>query len=294
MTNEPESSNMPKQANATTHRQETEVSVPVDSQDALEPKSAQARENAVSQELEKPSSEAEVNAKNSVRETDDPAIDESADSATSSDGTDQKFLIDSADAHNVVMGIEMTIEKGVERILAEFDAKLARDSAKQLQIDRLHDELQQYRNNLMVHIARPLVSELIVLHTSIGRLRDAIHTKPLEEATPEKFLSILDGLQEDVEIALNRNSIEAYREPLGRFNPRRQKIVKKVATDDAALVGVVAESIRPGFEQDAEILEKEKVSAYELVPQLIGTEGNSFPATPESRASIESNEKKKD
>lgn len=160
--------------------------------------------------------------------------------------------------------LESIVNAGVERVLAAFETKLAYDAAKQVQIDRLHDEVMQHRRDLVARTAHPLIHGLIRIHDDIGKLMTALRAKPQDELTPARFFSLLEGFQEDVEIVLEHNGVKAYRMPAGRFEPRRQRILKKVDTADEALVGMIAESIRPGFEQGETLLEKERVSAYVL------------------------------
>lgn len=173
------------------------------------------------------------------------------------------------------------IDEGVDRILAAFEAKLAYDATKQVQIDRLHEELLQHRNDLATRTARPLVHGMIRLHDDIGKLLAALRTKSTDELTPDRFFSLLEGIQEDVEIVLSQNGVAAYREPSSPFDPRRQRVLRKVGTAEEALAGTVAESIRPGFEQGTEILEKERVATFEFVQPTAGTPGEPSREAPE-------------
>lgn len=173
--------------------------------------------------------------------------------------------------------IEKAIAAGVERVLNAFEAKLAYDATKQLQVDRLHEELQQYRADLIARTTRPLVQGMIRLHDDIGKLLTALQSKPTDELSPQRFFALLEGLQGDVEILLGQNGVAAYREPAGPFNPRRQRALRKVGTDEAALVGTIAESIRPGFEQGSEVLEKERVATFQFDPASAAAQPDSLP-----------------
>ena len=159
--------------------------------------------------------------------------------------------------------LEKLVDQGVRRVLESFDAKLAYDATKQQQIDRLHEELQQHRSDLLARATRPLVLGIIRLHDDIGKLQTALQGKAAGEMTPQRMQGLLQGVQEDVEVLLQQNGIAAYRGPAGDFDPRRQRLVGRVATPDAKLANTVAESVRPGFEQGQEVIEKERVRAYE-------------------------------
>ena len=162
--------------------------------------------------------------------------------------------------------ILVAIDAGVGRVLETFEAKLAYDAAKQRQIDQLHDEVQQHRAGLVARTIRPLALGTIKLHDDIGKLIAAWRIKPVEELTPTRFFALLEGLQEDIEILLGQNGVEPFRTAQASFDPRRQRVVRRVVVDDSGLVGTVAESVRLGFAQAAEILEKERVAIYELAP----------------------------
>jgi len=196
-------------------------------------------------------------------------------------GTNEVSTIDGAAGPSAAT-IESAVNAGVERILAAFEAKLAYDASKQIQVDRLHSELQQHRGDLVARVARPLVHGMIRVHDDMGKLLSALRAKSADELTPERFFSLLEGLQEDVEIVLGQNGVAAYREPGGPFDPRRQRVLRKVGTGEEALAGAVAESIRPGFEQGTEILEKERVATYEFFAPPVKTQGRAAPEAVEA------------
>jgi len=146
-------------------------------------------------------------------------------------------------------------QEGVDRIIEAFERKLAYDHAKQVQIDRLHEELSQHRANAATRAYRPLVMGMIQLHGKLGRLlasaRDTSGAAPFED------------LREDVELLLEQFGITTYREAGDTFDPRRQKVFGKIATEDPLQAGKVMATLAPGFEQGAELLEKERVALYE-------------------------------
>ena len=65
-------------------------------------------------------------------------------------------------------------------------------------------------------------------------------------------------------ILLEENGIVEYRDIDEKFNPARQQVVKKIPTPNKELVGMVVESIRPGFELGNVVIRKEKVAVYIL------------------------------
>lgn len=162
--------------------------------------------------------------------------------------------------------LNATLKEGLGTLLQAFEAKLAYDQSKQVQIDRLHDELQQHRGDLVARTVRPLINSIIRLHDDAGKLLGSLKDKPEDELTPKRFFRLFDGFQEDLEGLLGDNGVTAYREVGGPFDPRRQRLLRKIPTSNEALAGLVAESLRPGFEQGTQILEKERILAYEYRP----------------------------
>ena len=163
--------------------------------------------------------------------------------------------------------IEALIEARIGRVLEVFENKLAYDRSKEVQVDRLHEELQQHRSDLVARTIRPLVRDVIRFHDDIGKLVSALREDSSGELPPEKFLRLLEGLQQDVELMLEHNGVEAYREEAGgRFDPGRQRILRTVPAGDRETGGIVAESVRPGFEQGGQVVERERVIVYRFEP----------------------------
>ena len=50
------------------------------------------------------------------------------------------------------------------RLLDAFNQKLAFDTFKEKQIDRLHEELQGYKSDLLLKATQPLIAAIIKLH----------------------------------------------------------------------------------------------------------------------------------
>jgi molecular chaperone GrpE (heat shock protein) len=157
--------------------------------------------------------------------------------------------------------LEALIKAGVAQIRGDFEDKLAYDASKQLQVDRLHSELQEARQDQIKRATHPYIQGVIQLYDILDRQIRALKKKP-EKLTPERYFSLLEDLQEDIVVLLERYGVVAFQETGETFNPRRQSAHKKVPAANDEIVGSIVESIRPGFEQGEEILIKERVSVY--------------------------------
>ena len=160
--------------------------------------------------------------------------------------------------------IEAKVDDAMDRLLQAFQDKIAYDESKQIQIDRLHEELRNHQSDLISRTALPLVREIIQIHDHIGKLRVALASGTETELQLEKCLDLLESMQEDLALALAHNGVEAYRELATSFDARRQRVLKRLNTTDKDLHGTIAERIRPGFEMNGRIVAKESVSIYVL------------------------------
>ncbi len=192
-------------------------------------------------------------------------FDESAKSFQKSDGA---IIDDATSTENPILpdqndfeAFEKTISLGFKNILNAFNQKIAYDKTKQHQIDALHNELQQYRTDLIAKTNRPIVNGVIKLHDDIGRLIEKIESDP-DQFSTNRFIKMIGGIQEDLEILLDQNGIMAFRESGDKFAPRRQQVIRKLNTADKSLNGLIANTLRPGFEQGDELIKKERVSIY--------------------------------
>jgi len=151
----------------------------------------------------------------------------------------------------------------MDKLLNLFEHKLALDSFKEQQIDKLHSELQEYKSNLIAKINRPFINGLIYLYDDLDKILNKIQKDDIGEFS-DKSIKIIQGIFEDIKILLEENGVITYNEIDDKFNPSRQQLVKKLTTKDNDLVGKVASSIRPGFEIDNFVIRKEKVEVFVL------------------------------
>ncbi len=158
--------------------------------------------------------------------------------------------------------LETTVAAGIAEILQEIRETAAVDRFREGQVDRLHAELQTYKNDLVSKQARLLIQGIVRLHDDLGRSVAALRQKPAEELTPETLFRQLADFQDDVELLLGQHGVERFEAPGEEFDPRRQTVARTVPTDDPGCAGRIAERVRPGFEQGEKILQKERVAVW--------------------------------
>ena len=163
---------------------------------------------------------------------------------------------------SAVERLETAVAAGIAEILGEFRDKLALDRFKEDQITKLHEELQAYKNDLISRVSRQILQGVIRLHDDLGKVAASMRQKPVEELTPERFFQQLEGFQDDVELLLGQHGVERFEVDGEEFDPRQQTALRTIPTEDPAQVGHVAERLRPGFLQGANLLQKERVAVY--------------------------------
>lgn len=166
-------------------------------------------------------------------------------------------------------GLKGPLSELAERLSQELaqlrewvEDRFALDRFREAQIDRLHHELQTYKQDLLARVQRPLLMGLIRIHNDLGRSVAAIRDRPLEEQTPERFLGVLAGLEDDLELLLEQHGVERFETSEPGFDPTRQTTLRTVETADTGLVGRIAGRLRPGFSQGPALLQREGVAVY--------------------------------
>jgi molecular chaperone GrpE (heat shock protein) len=163
---------------------------------------------------------------------------------------------------NALERLESAIHAGFAEILGEFRDKLALDRFKEEQITKLHEEVQAFRNDLVLRTVRQVLQGLIRLHDDLGKVTASMRLRPAEEQTPERFFQQLSGFQDDVELLLGQHGVEKFEAAGDEFDPRRQTALRTVPAGDSGQVCSIAERLRPGFEQGEALLQKERVAVF--------------------------------
>lgn len=149
----------------------------------------------------------------------------------------------------------------LESLSGLFQKRIMYAAHEEKVIDQMHKELQRYKEGLYAQLVRPILLDIIEVRDSIMRVGAVYREKPEgEQAIPNRTFS---DYAYDLQDILEKNNVEIYRSQSGDpFSPLRQRAVKKVAVEEAALHGKVAESLSCGYGCDGRVLSAEKVSVY--------------------------------
>ncbi|ADV61607.1 GrpE protein [Isosphaera pallida ATCC 43644] len=175
--------------------------------------------------------------------------------------------------------LESRLEEARVEILGRFDQmrqmferEVRAESNRERIVDRLHAELQEYKNDLLLKITRPIFIDLIQLHDDLGKLID-IELQRISESEPvdlnadwvgasDRVVKTLRDVMQSLEDTLYRQGVEPFVTEGDRFDPKRQRAVKTVPTNDPERSKTIATRIRPGFASGDRIIRPELVAVY--------------------------------
>lgn len=177
----------------------------------------------------------------------------------------EKEISQNFDMEDLIKKVDEKSEKFMEefeKLREEFDSKVKYDKHKDKIIDDLHEELQSYRNDLISKMIKPLITDIIYTIDNNNKTAEALEEKDISELSQEKILGIVRGLSEDLEDMLYRQGVEDFTCELPEFDPKKQKIVKTVETDDKDKDRTVARSIKKGYVLEGRVIRHELVEVY--------------------------------
>ncbi len=146
-----------------------------------------------------------------------------------------------------------------ELLLKKFESKIAEDGHKAQLFDKMYNELQSYKTDLYAKIIKPFILSTITLlddtNTFIGKLGEN------ESALAEKYLRTMP---DDLIDILESNGVVLYEDDVDKFNPRTQRVVKQVPTDNLDLDNFIVKRIRKGYSWNGVNLKPELVWIYKF------------------------------
>jgi molecular chaperone GrpE len=154
-----------------------------------------------------------------------------------------------------------TLGKKLDGLQALFDREIRAEATREKVVDRLHAELQEYKQDLLLKLLRPVFVDLIQLHDDIGKMIEAQADRDGEVG---RLLDVMRGVQQGIEDILYRQGVEPFVAEAETFDPRRQRAVATVPTDDPAANKTVAVRHRKGFQAGERVIRPEIVSVYAL------------------------------
>jgi molecular chaperone GrpE len=154
-----------------------------------------------------------------------------------------------------------SVGKRLDALQTLFEREVRAEGNREKIVDRLHAELQDYKQDLLLSTLRPIFIDLIQLHDDLGKMRPSL--EPIDVPVDTVF-RLIDTVQQGIEDILYRQGVEPFAIPDTVFDPRRQRAVATVSTDDPDLNKQVAARHRKGFVAGEKVIRPEVVSVYSL------------------------------
>lgn len=174
-----------------------------------------------------------------------------------------------------------TLAKGQQDLGAEqeklselFATRLRSDEAQARAVEKLHDELRQYKANFIRQQQLPLLKEVIFCHdfvsSELSRLREAATaagaeaSEPAGDSSPDGGVRALEVASQMLVDLLFKYDVEPFRSDEPHFDPKSQQCTRTVPSDQAELDKKIASRGLTGFRNPEGIVRREQVSVYKL------------------------------
>jgi molecular chaperone GrpE len=168
-------------------------------------------------------------------------------------------MLDLGPLARAVESLESGIGARLDAIQAQFDREIRAEATREKVVDRLHAELQTYKQDLLLNTLRPMFVDLIQLHDDIGKILASVASG---DTPADRLPSLIEGFQAGIEDILYRQGVEPYTTEDEAFDPRRQRAVSTQPSPDPLLDRHVAQRLRKGFAAGEKVIRPEIVSVY--------------------------------
>jgi molecular chaperone GrpE len=163
-----------------------------------------------------------------------------------------------------------TLGEGLNRKLdllqTVFDREVRAEATREKVVDRLHAELQEYKQGLLLGILKPVFVDLIQLHDDMGKM---VAAQGETEGEIARLLGLIVGFQQGIEDILYRQGVEPFALEGDAFDPRRQRALSTIATDDPERNKRVATRLRKGFQAGDKVIRPEMVTVYAYKEKVV-------------------------
>jgi molecular chaperone GrpE len=168
------------------------------------------------------------------------------------------------DFRDALSTLREDLGRRIDALRSTFERELRGEASRERIVDRLHAELQDYKQDLLLKVQRPIFIDLIQLHDDVGKMAAARASADSDAAGSASFRALLESIQTAIEDILYRQGVEPFSLETGEFDPKRQRALSTSPTEDPALSKTVAARIRKGFAAGEKLIRPELVSVFLL------------------------------
>ena len=155
---------------------------------------------------------------------------------------------------------ERDIQRTLRRLENKFNDEILNGENRDSSVKTMYKELTEYKAGIVEKVLKNVLYDIVdIRETMLSQVRYLREKKGIEEIS----LDELESYADDIGDILEKHDVMIYKGNIGDENVAvRQKIVRKVETEDDSLVKKVADSLGFGYEYGAKILYPEKISVY--------------------------------
>ena len=204
----------------------------------------------------------EINDENTALEQEENSVTAESNDVPEQELIEAKPEAEEAPCVGIVKRLD-ALEEALKRSNYLFESKLLYDATKEEMINKLHKELQAYKDDLLRKIQKPIFMDMISLADSMKALVSRYEETPDQEILLEKYQKLRKEFLKvgsHIDDSLYNHGIEAYSARAGEdFNPRTQQAKKTTDTDNPDEHKKILSSLAAGYTWNEQPLRRESV-----------------------------------
>lgn len=158
-----------------------------------------------------------------------------------------------------------------QELLRLFESRIHSDEVQGKTLEKLHDELRQYKTNFIRQELMPFFKDVIFCHdflcNEMSRLQNCPGRSERPGQSPDDDITrSLDHARQMLVDLLFKYDIEPYRGEGDQFDPKLQQCAKTVPTDVVEHDKKLAAAVLPGFKSPDTIVRREQVMVHKYRP----------------------------
>jgi molecular chaperone GrpE len=181
--------------------------------------------------------------------------------------------VDAATVFDAIAGLGERLSRRLDGLQTTFDRELRAEATRERVIDRLHAELQEYKQDFLLKMQRPIFLDLIQLHDDIGKMTEFRPGVEVDSERQQAIRGVVESVQTAIEDILYRQGVEPFALEGDDFDPRKQRAVSTQVTHEPGLNKRVANRLRKGFQAGDKLIRPEVVTVFTFRPAPVSTEG---------------------
>jgi molecular chaperone GrpE len=189
------------------------------------------------------------------------------DAKTGEESNDGQFKINGSIGAEEIASRLDDLSEQLENLSTEFNSKIKYDRHKEKIIDDLHREVQEYKNDLLKNLLKPLIMDIIHTIDDIAKLVNNHRIKNPSELDPLKIIKQMEDISSDLEEILCRQGMEPFNCDQSEFNPKQQKIIKTEYSKDPSKDKTISSRVLNGYQWEGKVLRPEMVNVYIYKPE---------------------------